>query len=186
MSKRHSKHHRGLMAPVFGALHLPSMSVDPKNVIMGMGLGVVGASAARYAWNTFAPAAWKTKAADAANMPWYTADNFVESVGAIAAGAAAYFIGKKSAKAWGLAVGSAAAGLGVGVLTTVRQFAPPAFSGLQVINVGGQLSGIVAKRRGALNGIVQSSARQLPAATASRSHSVQMAAMRAMAAKRSR
>lgn len=186
MSRRRSKHLRGaiapgLMTPVFGFLKLPTHSVNPSNVLMGMGVGVAGALGFRYLYSSYIKS--MLPASITAND---YADAAVDALGAILVGVGVYQFGKKTDKAYGLAIGSAAAGLGLTTSTVAKKLMSPAAAvaatpaaGLRTL----QLAGLVVPDRN-YKGIVAPSGANQMYRPGLRSPGVQMAAYRAIASRR--
>jgi hypothetical protein len=118
------------MTPVFGALGLPTHSVSPSNVLLGAGLGIIGAAGFRYAWKK-----WGALIPVIGTNPMV--DKVADVVGAVAVGVGAYFLGKKSEKFYGLAIGAAAAGLAITGTKFGVDYASSFFAGLSPLRLGG-------------------------------------------------
>ena len=145
MAKRRRNRRMGaLQSLTFGALPKLPESVNTKKLAWGLGLGLAGALAARYAWNkTTFLAKYKTDslavAADGTS-PAHPVLRFVNdnlpAVGAVLAAVAAYFVMRKKnpSAAMALAIGSVGAGVAIGGLGVLQSM--KAFQGLQMVKLG--------------------------------------------------
>ncbi len=135
MAKRR-RHYRGLVrVPGLGALHL-DQEVHAADVAAGVGIGVVGAAAARYVENKVLPITWKTYLLQPTGV-WAWVHANMPAVGAVLAGALAYLLEtrflpeKHRDHERGFAHLLGAAGVGVGIfgLATLQSYVP-SFRGL--------------------------------------------------------
>jgi hypothetical protein len=142
--KRRNRRMGALSSLTFGAIPALPDSVNTKKLAMGLGVGLAGALAVRYAWNNLSfLSAYKTAALqppDAnGNVPNPVAkflnDN-LPAVGTILTAVAAYFLLKKKSPsdAMAIALGAAGAGAAVGGFALLQQV--KMFQGLQMVKLG--------------------------------------------------
>jgi hypothetical protein len=147
--KRRNRRMGALSSLTFGAIPALPESVNTKKLAMGLGVGLAGMIAARYAWNnlsflkTYKDAGLLPPGAAGASAPAKFVNDNLPALGAALAGVAAYFLMKKKNPAVAMALGIGAVGAalvqgGFGVLQSVK-----AFQGLQMVRLGAHRYGAI-------------------------------------------
>jgi hypothetical protein len=137
---RRRRSYRGITSLNLGALPVGlDDSVQVKDVIMGVAVGLVGAAGVKAALNKFAPGIM-TKIRDMAGPA-------IPLITGVAAGAALYYVQKGSSRARGHAVGAAMAGLAVTLMSYLPKLNIPGLDFNEVVSLN--LSGL-----GGYNGLL--------------------------------
>lgn len=137
-------------------------TVSTKDTLIGAAIGSAGALASRYVWNNFLPATFTggAMATNADGSPTnslaFYLNEYLQPVGALAAGLLAFFLGKKSARAGSHLVGAGAVAAATLVIPLVQNYTGSMFKGLQLVKLGRAYRALIVsdKDRPSMRGIV--------------------------------